>query len=78
MMMNTLCYKTKVPTVYNKGTKYEKSCGTFLLCYLYHKDEEAQALCDRLNSEKPDNYNGIKIDWANIDHLFINKQEEMY
>lgn len=78
MMMNTLCYKTKVPTVYNKGTKYEKSCDTFLLCYLYQKDDEVQALCDRLNNERPDSYNGIKIDWENIDHLFVNKQEEMY
>lgn len=78
MKYNTLCYKAKTPTIYNKGTQYESKCDEFLLCYLYHKDDEAQALCDELNKTRPDNYQGIKIDWNKIDYLFINKQEEMY
>ena len=77
-LYNTICYQTKVPTVYNKGTKWEKSCDTFLLCYAYGTDEQVQADIDRLNAERPADFHGIKIEWDNIDHLFLNKQGEMY
>lgn len=79
MKMNTLCYETKVPTIYNKGTKFESQCNTFLLCYLNgYNDEQAQQVCDELNEKRPNKWHGIEIDWSNIDHLFVNKQEEMY
>lgn len=72
-LYNTICYKTKTPIVYNKGTKWEKSCDTFLLCYCYGTDEEVQAEIDRMTAEKPK-----MLNWANIDHLFLHKQGEMY
>lgn len=78
-LYNTICYKTKVPTIYNKGTEWEKSCDTFLLCYFYGTDEEVQAEIDRLNAEKPNTTTGgVMIDWTNIDHLFLHRQGEMY
>ena len=78
-LLNTICYKTKTPVVYNKGTKWEKSHDTFLLCYANGTDEEVKAEIDRLNAEKPDTTKGgVSIDWAKIDYLFFHKQGEMY
>lgn len=74
MKMNTICYKTKEPTYYNKGTKYETTCDTFLAYYTYKNDEEAQEEAKRLNTEKPATlWNGEKIDWTKIDYFFVNK-----
>ena len=79
MMMNTICYKTREPVYYNKGTKWEKTCDHFLAYYTYKNDADAQAEVDKLNTEHPDKlWNGEPIDWAKIDHFFVNKQEEMY
>ena len=78
-LYNTICYKTKKPVVYNKGTKWETSHDTFLLCYAYGTDEQVQADVDRLNAEKPATTGGgIPIDWENIEYLFRHKQGEMY
>jgi hypothetical protein len=67
------------PVYYNKGTKYETTCDTFLAYYTYKNDEEAKAEAERLNAEKPATlWNGQPIDWTKIDHFFVNKQEEMY
>ena len=79
MMMNTICYKLKSPIYYNKGTKYETTCDTFLSYYTHLNDEEAQEEAKRLNTEKPDKlWNGKAIDWAEIDYFFVHKQDEMY
>lgn len=79
MMTNTICYKTKEPVYYNKGTKWERTHDTFLAYYTYKNDAEAQAEADRLNAEHPATlWNGEKIDWTKIDYFFVNKQEEMY
>lgn len=75
-MINAMCYKTKEPVYYNKGTKYESSCDTFLSYYASSDDEIAKAEVERLNKEKPEkDERGCTIDWDNIDYFFINKQE---
>jgi hypothetical protein len=74
-----ICYKTKEPTYYNKGTKYESSCDEFLLYQCFRKIEEVQAEVDRLNNDHPEkDFMGNKIDWNKIDYFFVNVQEEMY
>lgn len=75
-MMNAMCYKTKEPTYYNKGTEYESSCDTFLAYYTSCDDEVAKAEAEYLNKEKPEkDTRGYAIDWNEIDYFFINKQE---
>ena len=45
-----ICYKTKTPTVYNRGTRYEKTCDTFLAGYGEKTPEENKAFVKELNS----------------------------
>lgn len=78
-MANALCYKNRIPTVYNAGTKWEKKHDTFLALYVSNDDAKAQAIADELNKNKPDRLpNGQPIDWNNVEYFFINKQGEMY
>jgi len=75
-MMTTICYKTKEPTYYNKGTEWESSCDTFLAYYTCKTMEEAQADVDMMNSTHPTHFsNGERIDWDKIDYLFVDEQE---
>ena len=74
--MNAMCYKTKEPVYYNKGTEYETTCDEFLFCYASCDDTIAYAEAERLNREKPEkDKRGRTIDWNEIDYFFINKQE---
>ena len=78
-MANALCYKTKNPVIYNKGTIWEKQDDEFLAMYVSYNDQEAQAIADKLNSEKPNELpNGRNINWNEIAYFYINKQDEMY
>lgn len=78
-MANALCYKTKNPVVYNKGTKWEKQDDEFLAMYVSYNDIKAQAIANDLNKNKPAMLpNGRPIDWNEIDYFFINKQDEMW
>lgn len=79
-MALAICYKTKNPVVYNKGTKWEKTCDKFLARYFENDMEKAQMEINRLNTEKPDRVckAGMMIDWEKVDYFFINEQEEMY
>lgn len=76
--MTVICYKTKVPTIYNKGTKYEKSCDKFLSYYTYKTKEQAQIECDELNTTKPHKlWNDKDIDWSIIDYFYVDEQDMM-
>ena len=76
--MTVICYKTKKPTIYNKGTKYEKTCDTFLSYYTYKTKQDAQLECNELNTIKPHRlWNGKIIDWNIIDYFFVDEQEMM-
>lgn len=66
MMMTVICYETK------QG-------DTYLAYYTYKTKEEAQQEVNELNTTKPAKlWNGELINWANIDHYFVDEQEEMY
>jgi len=78
MMMNTICYKTTEPTYYNKGTKWEKTCDTFLAYYTYKNDEDAAAEVNRLNETRPEVLPTGAPAPKNVAYYFVNKQEEMY
>lgn len=75
-MVNTICYKTKEPIYFNKGTEYEKSCDTFLFTYAPHDKAKAQERIDELNNTKPNKDKfGNKIDWTIVDYFFLSEQE---
>lgn len=74
-----ICYKTKEPVYYGKGTPQETSCDEFLLCYASRDKECAQQLCDRLMAHKEDRMSPVEgrhIPWDKVDYLFIYEQEE--
>ena len=74
--MFTICYKTKIPEVYNKGSEYECYHDTFLAYYTCGPIEKAQAEADKLNETKPTHFfNGLPIDWDNIDYFYAGEQE---
>ena len=72
MMMNAICYKTNKPVIYNKGSRYEKSCDTFLAFYTHLNFEDAKALAEKMNNDPKKSENG------EIKTYFVNQQEEMY
>lgn len=74
-----ICYKTKKPVYYNKGTKWETTCDKFLAYYGHGTFEEAQKEADEINRTKPEKlFNGTPIDWEKVDYFFAGEQEEMY
>jgi len=79
MLKRIICYKTKEPVYYNKGTSHETSCDHFLAYYTHGTLEEAQQQAAKLNEEKPARmFNRMPIDWNAIDHFYASEQEEMY
>lgn len=77
MLVRTICYKTKEPVYYNKGTEYEKACDTFLMNTFWGTMEQAQEEVNRLNKERPKtNRNGEPIKWDEIDYFFADEQED--
>ena len=78
-MMNTVCYKTRKPVVYNKGTKYETTCNTFLAYYSGKSRTELENYVNMVNTEKPKTVERFgKVDWNEIECFFIKEQEQMY
>lgn len=79
MMMNVICYKMKEPVVYNKGTKWETSCDTFLYKYVYGNETITQNLANELNEMLKDGVTAHDgLDMTKIARFFPSKQEEMY
>lgn len=78
-MSTVICYKLKNPMVFNKGTKWESSCSTFLAYYTAKNEAEAQKEVDEINATHPEKlFNGEKINWDEIEKFYVDKQEEMY
>ena len=81
MLKPIVCYKTKEPVYYNKGTQWESTCDHFLLWYMPSSMsvEQVQAICDKLNTERPETFDKMPIPWKekNIAYLYANAQEEM-
>ena len=72
-----VCYTTKEPVIYNKGTKWEKTYSNFL--FMQAHKENGTELVDRLNAMLAE---GVKkyewLDMTKIDHFCLDKSEEMY
>lgn len=79
MTTSTICYKTKTPVYYNKGTKWEKTCDTFLAYPTYKSFEDAQKEAEELNKNKPATlWNKQEIDWEKVDYFFADSQEDVF
>lgn len=79
MIQTIVCYKTRQPVIYNKGTQWETRCDTFLSYYTYKSVIDAQREVDEINQTKPVNDPcGRPIDWDSIEYFFVDEQEEMY
>lgn len=72
-----ICYKTKVPEVYNKGTKYERSCDEFLFLQSY-SEQGANERATELNAmlAKGGIYERLNLD--EVDHFFVAESCEMW
>ena len=78
MLETVICYKTKTPVIYNKGTQWETSCDHFLLWYVSNLSlEQGKKLCEELNATHPKTYRHCPIPWEEIDYLFAEQQEPM-
>ena len=79
--VNTICYKLKTPCIYNKGTKYESKCDTFLACYGYDDDIRNDAYIAKLNmqgsAERKEFFrNHYDIKEEEVAYFYTHKQEE--
>lgn len=73
-----VCYKTKKPVYYNKGTKWEKTCSDFLAYYTFKSVADAEIEVAEINATRPEKlWNGEPINWEEIDHFYVSQQEEM-
>lgn len=78
-MSTVICFRTKTPVIYNKGTKYETSCDHFLAYYTYKSVAEAEKEVAEMNAAHPAKlFNGDPIDWNVVKEFFVSEQEEMY
>ena len=72
-----VCYTTKEPVVYNKGTQWEKTCSDFL--FVQANKDNGTELVNKLNAMLTE---GVKkyerLDMTKIDHFYLDKSEEMY
>lgn len=67
------------PVYYNKGTKWESTCDTFLAYYTCTTAEEAQKEVDEMNKNHPEkDACGFPIDWEKVAYFFVSEQEQMY
>ena len=72
-----VCYTTKEPIVYNKGTQWEKTCSDFL--FIQANKDNGTELVDKLSTMLAE---GVKkyelLDMTKIDHFYLAESEEMY
>ena len=72
-----VCYTTKEPVVYNKGTKWEKTYSHFL--FVQANKDKGTKLVDRLNAMLAEGVEKYELlDMTKIDHFYLDKSEEMY
>ena len=76
--MTVVCYRTKEPRYWNKGTRYETSCDHFLSHYSHKSPEETQKEVDEINRTHPERVCGCKVDWSEVKEFYVSDQEEMY
>ena len=72
-----VCYTTKEPVVYNKGTQWEKTCSDFL--FMQANKDNGTELVDKLNAMLAEGVEKYELlDMTKIDHFYLDKSEEMY
>lgn len=72
-----VCYITKEPVVYNKGTQWEKTCSDFL--FVQARKDNGTELVDKLNAMLAEGVEKYELlDMTKIDHFYLDKSEEMY
>ena len=72
-----LCYTTKEPIVYNKGTQWEKTCSDFL--FMQANKDNGTELVDKLNAMLAEGVEKYELlDMTKIDHFYLAESEEMY
>ena len=72
-----VCYTTKEPVVYNKGTQWEKTCSDFL--FMQANKDNGTTLVDKLNAMLAEGVEKYELlDMTKIDHFYLDKSEEMY
>ncbi len=76
--VNCVCYKLETPMVTNKGTKWEKSCDTFLSYLSYKSYAETVAEVEAINSGKVAKlFNGQPSQIENRKY-YVEVQEDKY
>lgn len=72
-----VCFTTKEPVVYNKGTKWEESCSDFL--FVQARKDNGTELVDKLNALLAEGVEKYELlDMTKIDHFYLAQSEEMY
>ena len=72
-----VCYTTKEPVVYNKGTQWEKTCSDFL--FVQANKDNGTELVDKLNTMLAEGVEKYELlDMTKIDHFYLAESEEMY
>lgn len=72
-----VCYTTKEPVVYNKGTQWETTCSDFL--FVQARKDNGTELVDKLNALLVEGVEKYELlDLTKIDHFYLAQSEEMY
>ena len=72
-----VCYTTKEPVVYNRGTQWEKTCFDFL--FVQANKDNGTKLVDKLNTMLAEGVEKYELlDMTKIDHFYLAESEEMY
>ena len=72
-----VCYTTKEPVVYNKGTQWEKTYSDFL--FVQANKDNGTKLVDKLNTMLAEGVEKYELlDMTKIDHFYLAESEEMY
>ena len=77
MTLYGVCYQTKKPVIYNKGTKYESQCSEFL--YVQARKDNGTEMVEKLNNLLAEGATRYELlDLTKIDHFYQNVSEEIY
>ena len=77
MTLYGVCYQTKKPVIYNKGTKYESQCSEFL--YVQARKDNGTEMVEKLNNLLAEGATRYELlDLTKIDHFYLNVSEEIY
>ena len=72
-----VCYTTKEPVVYNRGTQWEKTCSDFL--FIQANKDNGTELVSKLNAMLAEGVEKYELlDMPKIDHFYLAESEEMY